>query len=217
MHLMTKRINSDNLITALATQGYAITDQALPLDLLTQLAQEALNLQKTGAMQRARTGKTPNASSINALRGDFTYWLEENDTRESNAARAYLEHMQAVKLSINRALFLGLFEFETQFTIYPAGSSYSKHLDQFQQNKSQLNTNGQRKVSTILYLNENWQSQDGGQLRLYLDNGVKNNSYLDIEPTVGKLVLFLSEQFWHEVLPAQRDRISLTGWFSTRS
>ena len=217
MHLMTKRINSDNLITALATQGYAITDQALPLDLLTQLAQEALNLQKTGAMQRARTGKTPNASSINALRGDFTYWLEENDTRESNAARAYLEHMQAVKLSINRALFLGLFDFETHFTIYPAGSSYSKHLDQFQQNKSQLNTNGQRKVSTILYLNENWQSQDGGQLRLYLDNGVKSNSYLDIEPTVGKLVLFLSEQFWHEVLPAQRDRISLTGWFSTRS
>ena len=217
MHLMTKRINSDNLITALATQGYAITDQALPLDLLTQLAQEALNLQKTGAMQRARTGKTPNASSINALRGDFTYWLEENDTRESNAARAYLEHMQAVKLSINRALFLGLFDFETHFTIYPAGSSYSKHLDQFQQNKSQLNTYGQRKVSTILYLNENWQSQDGGQLRLYLDNGVKSNSYLDIEPTVGKLVLFLSEQFWHEVLPAQRDRISLTGWFSTRS
>ena len=216
MQLMIKKTNSDDLVTALAAQGYAIINQALPIDLITQLRREALSLQKTGLMQRAKTGKNPKASSTNELRGDFTYWLEVTDNKKTNVTTPYIEHMEAVKVLLNQTLFLGLFDFETHFAIYPAGSGYSKHLDQFQQNKSQLNASGQRKVSTILYLNENWQSQDGGQLRLYLDNNLESNHYLDIEPTAGRLVIFLSEYFWHEVLPAQRDRISLTGWFRTR-
>ena len=49
-------------------------------------------------------------------------------------------------------------------------------------------------------------------MRLYLD---EQNS-LDVQPMAGRLVLFRSAQLFHEVLPAQRERLSLTGWLRRR-
>ena len=83
-------------------------------------------------------------------------------------------------------------------------------------------------MTFILYLNENWQAEQGGQLRLYTDATAENEGnvegdlqqgrqdYVDIEPQGGTLVLFLSERFYHEVLPATRERLSLTGWLRRR-
>ncbi|MEZ5449151.1 MAG: 2OG-Fe(II) oxygenase [Thiolinea sp.] len=70
-----------------------------------------------------------------------------------------------------------------------------------------------RLVTVILYLNEDWQAEEGGELRLYTDD----DSYLDILPESGQLVAFLSEPFYHEVLPGSRERLSLTGWLRRRS
>jgi hypothetical protein len=39
---------------------------------------------------------------------------------------------------------------------------------------------------------------------------------LEIWPEGGTLVAFLSDRFEHEVLPARRQRLSLTGWFRQR-
>jgi len=36
-------------------------------------------------------------------------------------------------------------------------------------------------------------------------------------PQLGTLVVFLSEEFPHEVLAAQRDRYSIAGWFRVNS
>ncbi|MCO6705038.1 2OG-Fe(II) oxygenase, partial [Streptomyces sp. CHB9.2] len=38
----------------------------------------------------------------------------------------------------------------------------------------------------------------------------------DVLPLGGSLVCFLSGQLPHEVLPATRERLSLTGWFRRR-
>ncbi|MDQ6997923.1 MAG: 2OG-Fe(II) oxygenase [Mariprofundus sp.] len=40
---------------------------------------------------------------------------------------------------------------------------------------------------------------------------------MQVMPQAGRLVTFISEQFPHEVLPASRDRLSLTGWFRIRT
>ena len=111
---------------------------------------------------------------------------------------------------MNQHFYMGLASLETHLAIYPVGAVYQKHLDQFNAGQAQqLNT---RKLSSILYLNQEWQDSDGGELRLY----VNEDEWLDILPAGGRLVLFLSAQFWHEVLPAKRERLSLTGWFRTR-
>jgi SM-20-related protein len=38
----------------------------------------------------------------------------------------------------------------------------------------------------------------------------------DLLPLAGNLLLFNSAQLAHEVLPARRERLSLTGWFRRR-
>lgn len=49
-------------------------------------------------------------------------------------------------------------------------------------------------------------------MRLYLADGRE----LDVLPEAGTLVLFLSADLPHEVLPATRERLSLTGWLRRR-
>ncbi len=138
------------------------------------------------------------------MRGDSIFWIDESHA--TPAQRCYLEAMKNLQLAFNQALFLGLFELESHFALYPVGTGYHKHLDQFQGDQS-------RQVSSVLYLNEGWQVEDGGELRLYLDD---KGEYVDITPQGGKLVLFLSGQFFHEVLPARRERMSIAGWFRQR-
>ena len=67
-------------------------------------------------------------------------------------------------------------------------------------------------VSVVYYLNADWQPQDGGALRLYLDDG----SHRDVLPHAGRMVLFLSDRFEHEVLPATRERMSIACWMRRR-
>jgi SM-20-related protein len=156
-------------------------------------------------MHKATTGvaKVENATR----RGDFIHWIEASHA--STAEGAYLNVMEELQQMINQAFFLGLFELESHFAIYPPGAGYQKHLDQFIGKE-------ERKVSCILYLNDNWHSDDGGQLRIYLDKKDEMR-FIDITPQAGTLVVFLSSDFLHEVLPAKRERMSITCWFRTRS
>jgi SM-20-related protein len=59
----------------------------------------------------------------------------------------------------------------------------------------------------ILYLNENWQINDGGELCIY-----KQEIKQLIEPTNCKLVFFKSSDLLHEVLITNKPRLSVTGW-----
>ncbi|HZF23121.1 MAG TPA: 2OG-Fe(II) oxygenase, partial [Burkholderiales bacterium] len=123
--------------------------------------------------------------------------------------RRCLAHFETLRLALNRELQLGLLEFECHFSRYAQGAFYRKHLDQFRGDR-------RRRLSCALYLNENWGREDGGELRLYLDAG-EAGKFKDVLPVGGTLVLFLSERFAHEVLPGKRERLSLAGWFKTRS
>lgn len=57
-----------------------------------------------------------------------------------------------------------------------------------------------------------WRAADGGALRLHLSDGGTR----DVVPQGGALAAFRSECLEHEVLPAARPRLSLTGWFRRR-
>lgn len=202
---------TDALLDDIAERGYAVIDDFLPHAVVSALRQQARALHDAGQMRQAGIGNAAQHQVIKAMRGDSTWWLDENSA--SPEQTLYLARMQALQLALNRAFFLGLAEFETHFAVYTPGAVYHRHLDQF---KGQQ----ERQVSAILYLNENWQPEDGGELRLYLDNrneSVDSAQHLDILPLGGRLLLFLSGRFQHEVLPARRQRVSLTGWFRIRT
>lgn len=204
--MTTPQQTHDHLIDMLAEQGYAVVDGFMGQLQVMALAAEARTLGQTGELQPASIGRQQTAQLNPALRGDAIRWLDE--AQVSPAQTAYLNLMQDLRTQLNRQFYLNLVELETHFAVYPPGGGYTKHLDQFQ-------ASGARKISSIFYLNQDWQAEYGGQLRLYLD-GLNPEPYLDISPLGGRLVLFDASRFYHEVLPATHERMSLTGWFRTR-
>ena len=113
--------------------------------------------------------------------------------------------MDSLRQAINPGLVPGLEDFECHFALYPPGAFYRRHLDRFRDDD-------RRAVSAVFYLNQDWQPEDGGQLRMFLADDVEH----DVQPQAGCLVVFLSGEVPHEVLPAGRERLSLTGWFRRR-
>lgn len=210
---MTQNIEPANfnaLIDTLGVQGYVICDNFLAENTIIALYDEAHKRHSNNNMMPAKTGLT-NQSQQSNIRGDYIFWLDEDS--ENINIQAYFSQMQTLKAALNQQLFMNLQSLETHLTMYPIGGFYQKHLDQFNQGIDSTHDTKARQLSSILYLNADWQTDDGGELRLYLNE----HEHLDILPTAGKLVLFLSAKFWHEVRPAKRERISLTGWFRARS
>lgn len=196
----------ETIIDRLTQQGYVVIEDYLVNDDIISLAHLAQAKLTQREMAKAGTGKQ--ALTNASIRGDSIHWLDEESTEP--AVQRYFSKMQHLKGLLNQHFFMGLASLETHLAIYPVGAVYQRHLDQFNASLSQQpNT---RKLSSIVYLNQDWQDSDGGALRLY----VRDDEWLDISPVGGRLVLFLSDQFWHEVLPAKRERLSLTGWFRTR-
>ena len=69
-----------------------------------------------------------------------------------------------------------------------------------------------------MYLNEGWEEEWGGHLRLWVrrrgeGEGEIVETAVDVSPVYGRLLLFASEEMEHEVLPATHQRIALTTWF----
>lgn len=172
-------------------------------ELVAQLAEETLKFRRDEAMHPAGIGKGAGRNVNPDIRSDFILWLEEPGL--TKAQLAYLDRLEQLRLAVNASLQLGLFDFEGHLATYPVGSFYRRHIDRFRDDSL-------RTLTAILYLNRDWKEADGGLLRLYLDE----ENQLDILPQGGTLVTFLSNRFWHEVLPARRERMSLTGWFKTR-
>ena len=189
------------LAEALSEQGVCLL-QGFPDPDATAALRDALKrLQTAGALRPAEVGHGRSHHRRTAIRGDGTQWL---DADSGVAATTYLSALHALRVSLNRRLFLGMEEVEAHFACYPAGASYQRHRDQFQDSDARV-------LSIVSYLNQDWSPQQGGALRLYLSQGPA-----DLFPHAGTSVIFLSETE-HEVLPATRERLSIAAWLRKRA
>jgi SM-20-related protein len=190
-----------SLIDDVAAHGFAQIDDFVSPELTARLRARCLERDASGEMRPARIGRGANERNATDVRGDFIAWLE---SPADDAECALVEKLETLRLELNRELMAGLVDFEGHFARYPAGAGYARHIDR-------LAGSDVRVVSAVLYLNEDWRKDDGGQLRLHLAG-----DSIDVIPHGGKLVVFRSELFEHEVLPATRERLSFTGWFRRR-
>lgn len=196
-------ISAEQIVAALAGPGWCVEPDFLSANETAVLRNECITALAAGAFHCAGVGK--GAAAIRPeIRGDRIRWVDE--TNSGPALQSVLDKLETLRLAANRALFLGLFDVELHFAAYPPGAGYRRHLDRFQ-------NDDRRMLTVILYLNEYWANEDGGQLRFWAD---ERTAPLEIEPAGGTLVAFLSDRFWHEVLPTNRSRLSLTGWFRRR-
>lgn len=188
----------DSIVDGLAEKGYAVADSFLSQAEVDAILATAEFKHGIDQFKKAGIGKNHGLQINEAIRGDYIHWLDKNTA--SAPAKVYLDRLNDLIQYINRTLFLSLKDYEVHMTIYPIGSFYKRHLDQFKKDDH-------RKLSVICYLNNDWTAAHGGDLRMYLPGET-----LDFLPLAGRLVCFRSDQIEHEVLPATRERLSLTGW-----
>lgn len=187
----------------LARQGWAVCEDFFAVELIAALRAELEGLRRDGGVRRAAIGRGEDAQVHDAIRGDHIAWLQGGGA--TAAQRAFLQEMETLRLVLNEGLFLGLFEYEGHLAFYPPGAFYRRHLDRHRGSESRI-------VSCVAYLNAAWQPGEGGELRLFLDEG----RVVDIEPRGGTLVCFLSGELEHEVLSTRVPRYSVAGWLRRR-
>lgn len=192
----------------LETRGWVCLDNFMDEITARQLASESMEAWESGDFRKAGVGRGSNRVIREDIRRDHVLWLD--DTSEGPAARGYLARLEELRQAINRRLFLGLFDYEGHFAVYPEGAFYKAHLDRHRGTADRI-------VTAILYLNDGWQPDDGGRLKIWTTPGDQERDYEWVEPRLGTLVVFLSGDHWHEVEVAQKTRMSVTGWFRVRS
>lgn len=193
-----------SLITDLLERSWAVDTAFASASQMQVLSAEARQLWQRGAFHAAGIGR--NAEKHTEVRSDQVLWLDHGITPEALGFVA--ESLEPLREAINAVAYLGLYEFEGHLAFYPPGAFYARHLDQFRDQ-------GERLVSVVLYLNEGWLPEEGGELCLYTPESHQEPA-ARITPQAGTLVCMLSEQVPHEVQPATRERWSLTGWFRRR-
>lgn len=194
-------------VDALVEHGWVSLPHWLPGERISKLRQLSEAHWQAGRLRHAGVGRGADFRVLPEVRSDRVLWLD--DATADAATAEFLVSMDELRQAFNRALYLGLERFEAHLSMYPRGARYRPHLDHFRNSQHRV-------VSSVLYLNaDDWDSADGGQLRLYLGTRPCGD-HVDILPCGGTMVLFLSQRFWHEVLPAGRDRWSITGWFCRR-
>lgn len=186
----------------LAATGYAVADDILPLGLTASLRTELLALEAAGALSVAGIGRETAYRRDGDVRRAAIRWLDGGTAAE----RELLGLAETLRRVINARLFLGLFDFECNYIAYPVGGFYGRHLDRLQGERNRV-------VSFVAYLDPDWTEFDGGELRLWRDPDDAGEPVLTVLPRAGRVVLMLSEEIPHEVLPANRPRHAIAGWW----
>lgn len=191
------------MVEEVAEHGFAFRRCVLPDAIIAALRERVRSLDAEDALRPAAVGRGAERERRADVRGDRIRWLDEASPDPAEAAALGL--LDALRVACNRSLMTGLVEYEGHYALYPPGASYARHRDCFRDDDTRV-------ISAVLYLNDGWRVEDGGALRLYVDGG----RAVDVWPEAGTLVAFLSARFDHEVLPARRPRLALTGWFRRR-
>lgn len=189
----------EQIIQEIEQHGFSYLQDVISADDLAQIQ----TLFENG-FRPARVGKDDGPKRVDEIRGDWIQWLEPSSPPIE--LKNQIQFLDDLKSTLNERFYLGLKDFECHLAKYPAGTFYKKHLDRFEKDSS-------RSVSFIFYLHEKWDEVDGGELVLY---GQDNEIIQTIIPLPGSLIVFLSEEFPHEVKVCHKERRSLTGWMHTK-
>jgi SM-20-related protein len=187
---------------SIIADGISVRDQYRSPSQVRSLVRCARLRRARGEFVAARIGSGRGLQRRTEIRGDSTCWITPPLLP---AERALLDDLERLRLELNVATLLGLFETELHYAWYPRGAGYARHVDQ-------PHGRVQRLVSFVLYLNEGWEPAAGGELRIFGTAG----RHRDIEPIAGRLACFLTPGREHAVLTTRRDRLSVSGWFRAR-
>lgn len=194
----------EKIIDDLIQKNYSIVDTFFTEEEVKQFRKTLLLKYKTDRFKKSAIGNKFNEEIDKTIRGDFIYWIDENQASESE--QIFFQKINSLIDYLNITCFMGIVRKEFHYAVYPKGTFYKRHLDTFQ-------NDDRRKLSIVCYLNEaDWPKENGGELTIYT-----TDQAVDILPLPGRVVLFESQVLEHEVKRVQASkRLSITGWLKTR-
>lgn len=152
---------------AIYTRGWVIVD-----DFLTAAEVDALKACLPDEWRPAGIGRETLHQDNRDIRRDQIHWL---DASLGAPVADYLARMESLRLAANRSLMLGLFDYEAHFARYRQGDFYATHRDAFAGRSN-------RRLTSVFYLNNDWQPEAGGILRVYDDS---EQFLMDVSPGAG--------------------------------
>jgi SM-20-related protein len=200
----------DELAAALAGPGWWWCPDFLPAAEVTALRADLLA--RRPQLRPAAIGRAGQRQLDRRERGDYLLWR----SGAGGAQQLLLARMEALRGELNRRLLLGLFDYEAHYAVYPPGAEYRRHFDTFSNGSGSGNSSNDspsRVLSSVVYLNEAWPLDAGGELVLW--DGA-DRELARLAPQGGAALFFLSARFPHAVLATARERYSIPGWFRRR-
>ena len=184
-------------------KGYSINHDAMPSGLGDSLLHRIDNM-GDDKFVHARIGREQLLMKNTIVRKNEICWI----TGESEAGRDWLQWTSEMQVFLNRRLLLGLFSFESHFSHYAEGDFYKRHVDAHIGDANRV-------LSIVVFLNPDWLPEYAGEFVIYKDKSDQDG--IKVTPAFGTVVVFLSEDFPHEVLVTNRDRYAIAGWFRLNS
>jgi SM-20-related protein len=188
----------DLLIDSYLENNIGIDARFLHKELSAGLQENILQLQKDDMLSTAGIGNDSVQDTKQKMRGDKIYWMDKSHSNVHE--QEFLLLIDDFIKRLNSTCYTGINAYEFHYAVYEEGSFYKKHRDQFKNDSN-------RKYSLITYLNEDWQEEDGGQLMVYQEDSTQK-----ILPRSQTAVFFKSDEMEHEVIKANRTRMSISGW-----
>lgn len=180
----------------LKNNGWSAIDDYLPSPQVYELLNDLINIKNTNSLQSLNSQETNTGpTEIN------NFILLNSQVDPTSSQWHYIHQIEKLRYFLNREDHFDLSNMVlTAFLSSP--SFYQELVDNIDQEMNKF-------LTVVLFLNQNWQPRNGGQLRLYL-----KHKFIDIEPIGGRLVTYFSNNFHHEILPFRQDHFSLSGWFN---
>jgi|Transcript_30894 SM-20-related protein len=234
-------------ISQLASDGIAIIPGWLPAPLTRALLADALALEREGLARPAGVGSR--TSGTEQMRQDddvrrsklcSLYPPPRPSAGDVDTRLLLYDTMRGLCRELDATPLVGVeplspFDIELSYLYYPVEGYYKRHRDvpasddgwyrlgrRPEDGGSFSEAAVRREVSVLIYLNEGWRAEWGGQLRAFPEaadaeslDALPVDGSLDVLPEGGTLVLFHSRRIPHEVLPTRRERQCIVGWFRT--
>jgi SM-20-related protein len=188
----------NTLIDGFIDNKIGVAENFLNTSLAAHLKENLTNLYAEKQLLSAGTGNDTTVIHNKLMRSDIIYWLDRKHNNQYE--NDFFDLMDRFISFLNSTCYTGITGYEFHYTLYEKGSFYKKHIDQFKNNTG-------RQYSMIMYLNEDWEIIDGGELCIHHADHLQN-----ISPKNGKTVFFKSSELAHEVLITNKARMSITGW-----
>ncbi|KAL1515808.1 hypothetical protein AB1Y20_002424 [Prymnesium parvum] len=211
----------------LRARRFALVDGMLGPVAIRALRDEVREVRALGRLAASKLAGGRDGNKLtythSGVRGDLVGWFDgdEPELWRGGAFNKFLQKIDTMVAQLAEHVpdLVGIStRSKAMVTCYPGnGARYIKHCDNSCDTGRGERCNG-RRLTVIMYLNEDWQPTDGGELRLYEPYAPKDKPPVaDVQPLLDRLIMFYADyRVPHEVLPAHADRLAITVWYFDR-